>query len=98
MTGDLGPESYDLHDSAIQELEAMVDLEEDAQMTHRGARLSIELNETTLSETIDRVAGDPSMPMTRAEILAKFARYAGRDGAAFLDAPGEFRFPDVSPL
>ena len=38
----------------------------------------------------DRVPGDPALPMSRADVLAKFSRYAGRDGAAFLDAdPGE---------
>jgi hypothetical protein len=37
---------------------------------------------------VDRASGDPGQPMTRAEVLAKFARYAGRPaagGVPFLD-------------
>jgi hypothetical protein len=47
---------------------------------------------------VDRVAGDPALPMSRREIGAKFARYArcAPDAALrFLDAPARNRFGEL---
>jgi hypothetical protein len=69
-------------------LEKAVAIEEDAALTaagKRGAHLAVHLE----SETVETVWGDPVPPMSREDVLAKFARYARRDGAEFLDAdPG----------
>jgi len=46
---------------------------------------------------VENVPGDPQQPMSREQILAKFARYAGRDGRAILEAPGEKLFSEISP-
>jgi hypothetical protein len=47
---------------------------------------------------VDHVAGDASLPMTRQQIAAKFARYArcAPDAAPrFLDAPAGRRFGEL---
>ena len=78
----------------LKNLEAKVKLVEDTRLTQgglRGATLSIELSDQVLMIHVDRVTGDPGEAMTRAELLAKFARYSGLpqdEGAEFLDAPG----------
>ena len=96
-TGELVPDSYTasfLTRPELKNLEAKVKLVEDTRLTQgglRGATLSIELSDQILMIHIDRVTGDPGEAMTRAELLAKFARYSGLpqdEGAEFLDAPG----------
>lgn len=90
-TGELGPDSYAMDNATIAGLEKRVELVEDKALTgqeRRGARLKIQLKNEILERTIDRVSGDPLQPMTREEVLAKFRRYAGFDGAELLDAPG----------
>ncbi len=89
--GSLDPDAYRperLSDPLLLRLEKAVAIEEDAALTaagKRGARLAVQLE----SETVETLWGDPVPPMSREEVLAKFARYARRDGAAFLDAdPG----------
>lgn len=105
-TGELVPGSYDreiLGSPEIRSLEAKIELAEDAAITKsgkRGAILAIEFDKENIRHTVDRVTGDPSMPMTRAELLAKYARYSGlapEKGREFLDAPGDRRFAEVSP-
>jgi 2-methylcitrate dehydratase PrpD len=99
VTGDLGPVSYDLDSKIIQELEAKVELVEKPGLARREATLLVEIDGKQFERTVDRVSGDPSLPMTREEILAKFSRYSGLDPAAgqeFLDAPGERRFSEIS--
>lgn len=106
-TGDLDPGSYDrktMENKVIRSLEEKVELSEDERLTRagkRGAALVIELDGRKFEHAVDRVTGDPSMPMTRAELLAKFARYSGLApelGKEFLEAPGERVFADISPL
>jgi 2-methylcitrate dehydratase PrpD len=86
--GTLDPDAYRaerLSDPLLLRLEEAVAIEEDAALTaagKRGARLAVHLE----SETVETVSEDPLHPMSREEVLAKFARYAHRDGAAFLDA------------
>ena len=96
-TGELVPDSYTasfLTRPELKNLEAKVKLVEDTRLTQgglRGATLSIELSDQVLMIHVDRVTGDPGEAMTRAELLAKFARYSGLpqdEGAEFLDAPG----------
>ena len=99
-TGALGPESYDLESKTIRDLEAKVELVEKAGLTRREATLLVEIEGKKFERSVDSVPGDPSLPMTRAEILAKFSRYSGLDPAAgekFLDAAGERRFAEISP-
>ncbi len=81
VTGDLGPAAYGMNNRRIANLERKVLLAEDQALTkagRRGATLVIDLGVERLAISVDRVSGDPGQPMTRAEVLAKFARYAGR--------------------
>ena len=87
-TGELGPASYAIFDPAILDLERKIVLTEDPSLKGRGATLTVQLGNEKLSRKLEQVTGDPSLPMSREEILAKFARYAGRDGRALLEAPG----------
>ncbi len=96
-TGKLEPESYSMNNLEISALEKKVVLTDDTTLSGRGATLTIEIGNEILKKKIEQVAGDPSLPMTRDEVLAKFARYAGRDGRAILEAPGERKFSEVSP-
>jgi 2-methylcitrate dehydratase PrpD len=96
-TGELGADSYTMDNPGIQELERKIVLSEDATLAGRGATLTIRMGDGTLTKRIEQVAGDPSLPMARDAILAKFARYAGRDGRAILEAPGEALFSEISP-
>ncbi|MGH8765015.1 MAG: MmgE/PrpD family protein, partial [Burkholderiales bacterium] len=96
-TGELGPDSYGL-DAAVLALEKNIVLTENRNLTGRGATLTIEVDGEALSHTVDRVTGDPSLPMTREQALAKFFRYAGRDGGGILDAPAGTRWEELSRL
>lgn len=99
-TGDLGPESYALDSKTIRDLEAKVELGEKPGLARREATLLVEIGGKTFEHTVDRVPGDPSLPMTRAEILSKFSRYSGLEpavGERFLDADGDQRFSGISP-
>jgi 2-methylcitrate dehydratase PrpD len=91
-TGELGPDSYAMDNPEIARLEQMIVLSEDATLTGRGATLTVRLGDRKLERKMEKVIGDPSMPMPREEILAKFQRYAGRDGRGFLEAPGSEAF------
>jgi len=89
--GDLGPEAYaDLDNATIVRIERDVAIEAESGRTRRGATLRLDLGGTTISETIDEVAGDATMPMQRDDVLAKFVRYTapalGRAGAEALAA------------
>ncbi|MGG5817845.1 MmgE/PrpD family protein [Falsiroseomonas sp. HW251] len=101
VQGDLGPAAYTddaLSDPHLRALEARIELTEDAALTaagRRGATLTVDGE----SVTITGVTGDPDRPMSEAEAIAKFARFAcptlGESGvaraiAALLhDAPAE---------
>lgn len=80
LLGGLGPEAYRrLDDRDLRRIEAMVDLVEDAALTdagRRGATLIVTTDTGTLREMVTRVVGDPDLPMTRDEVVAKFQRYA----------------------
>ena len=104
MHGDLTPEAYGeagLNDPEVRRLEALVRITEDKTMTteaRRGARLVVGTptgDEVMLSGA---VPGEPDLPMTPAEVEAKFIRYAGpslgvdrarRMAAALLASPLE---------
>ncbi|WP_158287584.1 MmgE/PrpD family protein [Falsiroseomonas bella] len=104
VQGDLGPAAYTdaaLDDPRLRALEVKVELVEDSALTaigKRGATLTVDGE----SETVTGVTGDPDRPMTEAEAIAKFARFAGptlgeagvaRAVAALLhDAPAESLF------
>jgi 2-methylcitrate dehydratase PrpD len=96
-TGELGADSYSMGNPGIQELEKKIILFEDATLAGRGATLTIRIGIDILTKKVEQVVGDPSLPMSREEILAKFSRYAGRDGTAILEAPGERRYADIIP-
>ena len=76
--GDLGPEAYaDLGpDTAIARLEKLVVVGVDPHRVGRGATLTIDIGTSTLSENVDKVAGDPTWPMSAEEVVTKFSRYA----------------------
>jgi 2-methylcitrate dehydratase PrpD len=84
--GDLGPEAYTdaaLRDPLLRRLASRVALREDpARGTTRGAALSVTLGGETVAASADSVPGDPARPMTEAETIAKFRRYAGDAAAA----------------
>jgi 2-methylcitrate dehydratase PrpD len=89
--GDLGPDAYrDVGDATLTRLEQLVSIESDRSRTRRSATLTIEIGGTTLLESVDDVAGDASLPMTREQVTGKFLRYAepavGRRGAEALIA------------
>ncbi len=93
VQGDLGPRAYAeaaLGDPRLRRLEALVELKEDPAMTaapRRAARVVIEVAGETLVESVAGVAGDPDRPMTEAEIIAKFRRFAAPSpGAARAEA------------
>jgi len=100
VTGDLGPGSYDFNSEAIRKLEAKVELSEKPGLNRREATLLLEIEGKKFERTVASVPGDPSLPMTRAELLAKFSRYSGMDpsaGERLLDASGERRFSEIRP-
>jgi 2-methylcitrate dehydratase PrpD len=76
--GDLGPPAYTeaaLADPRLRTLEAQVELVEDTALTaanRRGATLTIDGE----SATVTGVVGDPDQPMTEADAVAKFMRFA----------------------
>lgn len=77
VLGDLGPDAYGeaLSDPQIARLEQRIAIEIDRNRTRRGARLDIVSGNTTLSETVESVTGDPDRPMTADEAAEKFLRY-----------------------
>lgn len=98
VAGDLAPSAYSsgaLENTLVRSLEAKVELGEDVLMTRaarRGAHLTVELDGERLEHRVDRVVGDPSMPMTREQAVWKFVRYTRRtpqDAEWLLDSPGE---------
>lgn len=104
VAGDLGPDAYTedaLADPLGRSLESKVRLTEDEALSRsgrRGATLSVEIGGERRERTVDRVAGDPLVPMTRQEVAAKFARYAHRTpdtAPRFLDAPAGRRFGEL---
>jgi 2-methylcitrate dehydratase PrpD len=80
LQGDLSPAAYTedaLADPRLRELESRVVLVEDASLTasgRRGATLTVDGE----SATVTGVTGDPDRPMSEAEAVAKFARFATR--------------------
>jgi 2-methylcitrate dehydratase PrpD len=76
VLGDLGPNAYDdIGDPIITRLEQRVVVEADPKRLRRGAQLTIEIGGQSLAESVDDVAGDPAMPMTRDQVVGKFRRY-----------------------
>ncbi len=97
VLGDLGPAAYDdVGDARITCLEQRVVVVSDPQRLRRGATLTVTLGGARLTESVEDIAGDPAMPMTREQVADKFQRYvAPRLGELaahalirfFLDAP-----------
>jgi 2-methylcitrate dehydratase PrpD len=76
VLGDLGPNAYDdVGDPIIKRLEQRVVVETDQTRLRRGARVTIDIGGESLIESLDDVAGDPAMPMTKDQVVAKFRRY-----------------------
>ncbi len=91
VTGELGPASYSMDDPEILRLERKIVLSEDASLPGRGATLTVEIGEEKFKKRIEQVTGDPSLPMSREEILGKFSRFSGSSvekARNILDAPG----------
>ena len=90
-SGILSPLSYEqenLRNKTIGMLEEKIVLSEDTTLAGRGATLTITVGREILKRKVEQVAGDPGLPMSREEVLAKYARYAGKDGQALLETPG----------
>ncbi len=104
VQGDLGPAAYSdaaLADPQLRAIESRIELVEDLALTAgglRGATLTVDGE----AATVTRVTGDPDQPMSEAEALAKFRRFAtprlGEAGAQraiaaiMQDAPAEGLF------
>jgi 2-methylcitrate dehydratase PrpD len=74
--GDLGPDAYaDVGHPEITRLERCVTVEANPSRLRRGAKLSIDVDGTVLTESVDDIAGDAANPMTRDQVIAKFRRY-----------------------
>jgi 2-methylcitrate dehydratase PrpD len=82
------------HDAELRRLEALVELRIDPVLTarrQRGATLVIEHTNGLLTDTVHAIPGDAANPLGRAELCAKFTRYAARsviteDAMHFCDA------------
>jgi 2-methylcitrate dehydratase PrpD len=73
---DLGPDAYaDVGHPEITRLERLVTVEANPSRLRRGARLSIDVDGTTLTESVDDIAGDMASPMTKEQVAKKFRRY-----------------------
>lgn len=71
--------SGNFNDAELRRLENLVVIEPDPQLTAanaRGASLTIEAGGATFEQRIGAIKGDPEMPMTSAEVHAKFLRYS----------------------
>ncbi|MBV8839607.1 MAG: MmgE/PrpD family protein, partial [Alphaproteobacteria bacterium] len=76
VLGDLGPAAYtNVDDVRITRLEQLVVVEADTTRTRRGANVAIEFAGQHVSDSVDDVAGDPTLPMTRDQVVEKFRRY-----------------------
>jgi 2-methylcitrate dehydratase PrpD len=76
VLGDLGPNAYDnIDDPIIQRLEQNVVVDVDQSRLRRGAVVIIDIEGKSLAESVDDVAGDPAIPMTQDQVVAKFHRY-----------------------
>jgi hypothetical protein len=75
-TADLGPNAYDdIGDPIIKRLEQSVVIEADQARLQRGAQVTIDLGGVSLTESVDDIAGDPALPMTKDQVVGKFRRY-----------------------
>ena len=78
--GGLGPEAYDadaLSDDEINRLERLIVVEDTgAFAAGRGAHVTIKSDGVETNSTVERVDGDPDQPMARADVIAKFERFA----------------------
>jgi 2-methylcitrate dehydratase PrpD len=89
VLGDLDPNAYaDIGDPIIARIERSVVVEVDRNRLRRGARVTIAMRGNSFTESVDDVAGDPALPMTRDQVVGKFHRYVepilGERGAASL--------------
>jgi len=76
VLGDLGPDAYaDVGNPTTARLESCVIVEANPSRVRRGAKLSIDIDGTTLAESVDDIAGDVSNPMTKDHVSEKFRRY-----------------------
>ncbi|AMN39385.1 MmgE/PrpD family protein [Rhodoplanes sp. Z2-YC6860] len=76
VIGDLGPEAYaDVGSPTITRLESLVTVEANPMRIQRSAQLSIDLDGTIITESIDDIPGDASNPTRMDQVVAKFRRY-----------------------
>jgi 2-methylcitrate dehydratase PrpD len=90
LHGDLGPEAYaNVGDPILARVEQSVVIMADPARLRRGATVTIDVGGTAFTDTVDGVTGDPQMPMSRDEAVAKFRRYAeptlGKRAELFVD-------------
>ncbi len=82
VLGDLGPEAFSpeaLANQKIRDLESMITVVADPALGVNGmrsAKLEVDVAFQTHRSFVDRVLGDPDMPMSRDDVIAKFLRYA----------------------
>jgi 2-methylcitrate dehydratase PrpD len=74
--GDLAPAAYArIDDPLVRALEACVVVEVDPHRTRRGAHVTLNVGGQNLIESVDDIAGDPSLPMTQDQVVSKCHRY-----------------------
>lgn len=79
--GDLGPHSYApeaLADPEVMRLEGLIELEVDTNIGagQRGSRLAVTTLDGSKNYTVDKVPGDPGLPLSKDQVRAKFEHYA----------------------
>jgi 2-methylcitrate dehydratase PrpD len=75
-------------DPELRRLEALVHVEPDSRIPARGARLRVESDRKNYESRVNCVKGDPALPWSSEEVVAKFMRYAA--GAVGLEKAMHF--------
>ena len=61
--------------TAIVRLEQNAMIEIDPMRVRRGAKLTVDLGDRQIVESVDDILGDPATPMTKDDVIKKFHRY-----------------------
>ena len=82
VLGDLAPEAFSaeaLSNQKIRDIESIISVKSDPALGKDGIRsaiLNLTIENKTYQAFVDRVIGDPGLPMTSNQVIAKFLRYS----------------------
>jgi 2-methylcitrate dehydratase PrpD len=82
VLGDLGPEAFSaeaLSNQKIRDIESIISVKSDPALGKDGIRsaiLNLTIENKSYKAFVDRVIGDPALPMTSNQVIAKFLRYS----------------------